>query len=488
MVLQMHVIYHKSKRVIAWLGDPTLKSEQAFRFLAKYMSEGPPLGDDQEGWQAVVENSKPMRNVDLSTWDAFLDVFGRPWWARAWIVQEVSCSRAGWTLKCGSSELSGNHLSCILPHFFDALEASEVPPEAKPILDSGPFAVLRMNVSGPDQLGRVLAANRRRKAKEDKDKVYAFTNMVAPAISELRPNYEESTAEVYYQTAVQLIVKGDDLRVLSICENQEKEDSESLTNIDGVPRKFVPGLPTWVPNWAQERTSEELWGGYITEGVAYPFEAAGWKGPEVKFHGTSLVDTKGFLTIQAKTIATVDQLGQDTYGGSVSDAIQDAFRLVANAPIIVPAGQNGADGVLRSLTLDRDAEGQRTYDDIANEPAETTRSMHRAVIGRRFFRTKEGFVGLGPRRLEVDDLVMLVPGCHVPITLRASVFVKHRKKVKCESHMEIEVCLGLGCAKNGVVVAQRYEVIGETCKYLYSYEVAQKLKLRNHRSPRGDER
>ena len=56
--------------------------------------------------------------------------------------------------------------------------------------------------------------------------------------------------------------------------------------------------------------------------------------------------------------------------------------------------------------------------------------------------------------------------------------------MKCESHMEIEVCLGLGCAKNGVVVAQRYEVIGETCKYLYSYEVAQKLKLRNHRSPR----
>ena len=78
MVSQMHVIYHNSKRVIAWLGDPTLKSEQAFRFLAKYMSEGPQMGENQEGLQAVVENSKPMRNVDLSTWDAFLDIFGRP--------------------------------------------------------------------------------------------------------------------------------------------------------------------------------------------------------------------------------------------------------------------------------------------------------------------------------------------------------------------------------------------------------------------------
>ncbi|MCJ1398734.1 hypothetical protein MMC11_001935 [Xylographa trunciseda] len=462
MVSQMHVIYHNSKRVIAWLGDPTMKSEHAFRFLAKYMSEGPPLGDDQKGWQAVVENSPPMRNVDLSTWDALLDIFGRPWWSRAWIVQEVTCSRAGWTLMCGSSELSGNHLSCILPRFFDALEESGVPPEAKTILDSAPFAVLRMAVSDQDQLGGVLVGNRRRKANEDKDKVYAFTNMVAPAITELRPNYEESTAEVYYQTAVQLIVKGDDLKVLSICENQDKDELESLTSIDGIPRKFVPGLPTWVPNWAQDRTSEELWGGYITDKVAYPFEATGWKAPVVKFHGSSLVASKGLLTIQAKKIATVTQLAPDPYGESVSDAIKDAFRLVANAPIIVPAGQNGADGVLRSFTLDRDAEGERTYEDIASEPAETTRSMHRAIIGRRFFRTKEGFVGLGPRKLKANDLVMLVPGCHVPIALRASVFVKDRKKVKCDSHLELEVCLGLGCAKNRLEFAKRWEVIGET--------------------------
>ena len=466
MVSQMHVIYHNSKRVIAWLGDPTVKSEQAFHFLAKYMSEGPPLGDDQEGWQAILENSKPMRNVDLSTWDAFLDIFGRPWWSRAWVVQEVSCSRAGWTLMCGSSEISGNHLSCILARFFDALEESEVPPEAKTILDSGPFAVLRMRFSDHKELGSVLAGNRRRTAKEDKDKVYAFTNMVALAITELRPNYEESSAEVYYQTAVQLIVKGDDLRVLSVCENQNKEELESLTSIDGIPRKFVPDLPTWVPNWAVDRTSEELWGGYISKGVACPFEAAGWKGRETKFHGISLIDSKGLLTIRAKTIATVKQLGQDVYGESVSDAIQDGFRLVANAPIIVPAGQNGADGVLRSFTLDRDAEGERTYDDIAGEPAELKRSMHRAVIGRRFFRTKEGFVGLGPRRLKVNDLVLLVPGCHVPITVRAGVFVKDRKDVKCNAHMEVEVCLGLGCAKNANVHAKRYEVIGETCKYL----------------------
>lgn len=464
MVSQMHVIYHNSKRVIAWLGDPTVQSEQAFHFLAKYMSEGPPLGDDQEGWQAIVENSKPM-HVSLSTWEGFLDVFGRPWWSRAWIVQEVSCSRAGWTLMCGSSELSGNHLSCILPRFFDALEESEVPPEAKTILDSGPFAVFRLGLSPQDQLGRVLVRNRRQKAKEDKDKVYAFMNMVAPAITELRPDYGKPTAEVYYQTAVQLIVKGGNLKVLSICESQDKEELKSLTSIDGTPRKFLPGLPTWVPNWSEERLSAELWGGYISEKGGYPFEASGWKAPEVKFHGSSLVDSKGLLTIRAKTIATVEQRGRDIYGGTISDAIQDAFRLIANASIVVPTGQNGGDAILRSFTLDRDAEGEKTYDDIASDPPEIERSLHRAIIARRFFRTKEGFVGLGPRGLKTNDKVVLVPGCHVPIILRAGRFVKDRNKIKCNDHETVEVCLGLGCAKNFVVVAQRYEVIGETCKY-----------------------
>lgn len=465
MVSQMHVIYHNSQRVVAWLGDPTVQSEQAFRFLAKYMSEGPPMGDDQEGWQAIVENSKPM-HINMSTWEALLDIFGRPWWSRAWIVQEVSCSRAGWTLMCGSSELNGNHLSCILPRYFDALEESDVPAEAKTILDSSPFAVLRMSLSSQDQIGTVLVRHRKQKAKEDKDKVYAFMNMVAPAITELKPDYAKPTAEVYYQTALQMIVKGDDLKVLSVCESRDEEDLQRLTSIDGIPRKHLPGLPNWVPNWSATRLSSELWGGYISEKVAYPFEASGWKAPEVKFHGSSLADSKGLLTIQGKIIATIEQLGRDCYGESFSEAIQDAFRLLANTSIVVPAGQNGGDGILRSFTLDRDAEGERTYDDIASKPPEITRSMHRAIIGRRFFRSKEGFVGLGPRGLRSNDKIVLVPGCHVPIALRAALYKKETSKVKCDNHADVAVCLRLGCAKNFVAITQRYEVVGETCKFI----------------------
>lgn len=50
-------------------------------------------------------------------------------------------------------------------------------------------------------------------------------------------------------------------------------------------------------------------------------------------------------------------------------------------------------------------------------------------------------------------------------------------------HLEVEVCLDLGFAKTGNIIAQRYELIGERCKYLYPYEVTQ-----NHRFSRSDER
>lgn len=56
--------------------------------------------------------------------------------------------------------------------------------------------------------------------------------------------------------------------------------------------------------------------------------------------------------------------------------------------------------------------------------------------------------------------------------LRAGIFVKDRTKIKCNSHLEVEVCLGLGCAKDKVNVALRYEVIGETCKYPSLFQVA----------------
>ncbi len=129
----------------------------------------------------------------------------------------------GRTLMCGSSETSGNHLSCIFPllrcpgRIKGATRGNNDPRQRS----------LCRSQDASEWSGAVLAGKRRCKIKEDDDKVYAITNMIAP---DLRPNHEESTAGIFYRTAVQLIVK-DDLKGLGIYETQNQEELERLTSI-----------------------------------------------------------------------------------------------------------------------------------------------------------------------------------------------------------------------------------------------------------------
>jgi hypothetical protein len=54
-------------------------------------------------------------------------------------------------------------------------------------------------------------------------------------------------------------------------------------------------------------------------------------------------------------------------------------------------------------------------------PRGTLEFVHNAFYareGRRFFLTRSGFVGMGPQKIQKDDIVVVVFGCHVPLVLR----------------------------------------------------------------------
>jgi hypothetical protein len=119
-------------------------------------------------------------------------------------------------------------------------------------------------------------------------------------------------------------------------------------------------------------------------------------------------------------------------------------------PTILVDKDDSSSVLLRTLTLDRDSNGKRMYEEIADDIDETRRSAHRAIVGRIFFRTNQGFIGLGPRGLQVNDYVASIPGCHVPIMLRKGVFLKDTIKIKCDHHNQVETCSRMGCAKTAV--------------------------------------
>jgi hypothetical protein len=250
MVSQMHTIYNLAQKTIAWLGEATEKSNEAIRFFNQGSKDGAPFCPmlDLNVLHGRAINKEPIPENELKIWEALADFFGRPWWTRAWVVQEVGCAHR-WEIQCGTTTLDGIQLPTIL---FDIMKAREqtfaLPLHISFLIDNF-FGISELQVLEPAGLGSILAINRLRDAKDDGDKVYAFANMVFPPISESYPNYEESVEELYYRTALQLIKYGKDLRFLALCETQSQETLDRLTKFDGLPRKNIPGLPSWVPNW-----------------------------------------------------------------------------------------------------------------------------------------------------------------------------------------------------------------------------------------------
>jgi hypothetical protein len=469
MVSQMYIIYHKARNVVAWVGEATQKSEEAMKFLREHLSKDVaeiyPDGLDVLKAECHTSRNIPTFTADRVPWEALLDLFGRAWWTRAWVVQEIVCSHR-WTLKCGQSEIDGHKFSVTLSqiHFLIG-EAKFLSVEGKRIIRNTLLVPKKM-ILRQEALALQLVLYRGRQAKDLKDNIYAFTNMVQPPISELCPDYTKSTEEIYYDTAVQIIKMEGNLRLLSVCELHEKRDLEFLTAKDGIFRKFVPELPSWVPNWAVCRNSYELWGGYSTKGISIPFAASGNKPQVINFHGASLLKSQGYLTIRGSILDQVEDVSPDWYGNPLTyEILDDAQRTIAGKSFIHLQGDGSTCSLLRTMTLDRDSQGKRKYEEIANDPNEIWESIGRAIVGRVFFRTAGGFIGLGPRQLKANDQVAIIPGCHVPMILRKTLFLEDVFENTCEVHEQTEVCSTLGCAKKEVIIRTSFRVVGEACKY-----------------------
>ncbi|RYP69839.1 hypothetical protein DL771_005850 [Monosporascus sp. 5C6A] len=120
-------IYTKCERVIVWLGPATRHSDEYFTFTSDICSEGvlsrvtgPNAGHFREVFGAVVDSTVDVGGVVREDRDDMLrlvrlyghhypirgavDVLGRPWFNRLWIIQEV-CLAPRVVFACGSHSL-----------------------------------------------------------------------------------------------------------------------------------------------------------------------------------------------------------------------------------------------------------------------------------------------------------------------------------------------------------------------------------------------
>ena len=255
-----------------------------------------------------------------------------------------------------------------------------------------------------------LQCTRDHKATDPRDKLYALLGLASDVSKdELIPDYSLPVQDVYLSLTKFMVGRKNNLDILAC----------SGTSIS------AQGMPSWMPDWritpsVAPLTREEVDGDR--------FDAT--KG----FHAAATLDWPS-----RKLMATGIILdGIEFFGGDVKRA--NGSRSTIQRWLYIAEQQVGTNSVTndfwRTIITDRDHLGRSVMTphgraagfwrffrpfingDSAPGVQQFSDAVTRAVVGRRFFITKRGHMGLGPRDIQQGDRVVLIFGCSVPLILR----------------------------------------------------------------------
>ncbi|KXJ86418.1 heterokaryon incompatibility protein-domain-containing protein, partial [Microdochium bolleyi] len=176
-VQQMSRIYALASKLIVYLGSPTTDTDLLMGSLSEVQSAlGPDrhdFGEYEQEWARVQERLNPeVPDAEQRQRNAVDDLLSRPYWERAWIVQEVSLPADG-TVYCGDWAVS-----CDI--FILALWLFQVTPSShvSQIIGAMPTRFREAVYHGDDHdLHSVLLRYCEAKASDERDRIYALLGL-----------------------------------------------------------------------------------------------------------------------------------------------------------------------------------------------------------------------------------------------------------------------------------------------------------------------
>ncbi|KAK8113326.1 heterokaryon incompatibility protein-domain-containing protein [Apiospora sp. TS-2023a] len=454
-------IYSRAKSVMVWLGAESHDSDKAFRLMRDLQSANV---------QSLIESES--RQPDF---DALVNLFERDYWGRVWVVQEILNAKSV-NICCGKESVSSQSLLDLVK----LLEKSEdqlrsrFPPDKKNsrhhqsyahvLISGGPSGVESLRVyrnKGAKSLLDVLRLCRTKHASQPRDKVYGILGILHESVqSHLFPDYNASLRQVYTDVVDFLLHSTRRLDV--ICESIHSPLHSSSAS-----------LPTWVPDWSQVQNMAGL-------GRSYEFSASGETEAKFEFPDSrqrtklkittiqlGVVETRGiavgtycglddtlmaFLHWRAKMLATFPEDGakkeltvndhafcrtisfdqknavweesrnhdetKDEEKDAWTEVCYHAFAALINKRLpSIPLGDK------LQAYIEAGGETDETHTTLDEETLEEERKIlqercESRMMGRCFFITKNGKLGMGTGFLDTDDIICVPFGCCTPIILR----------------------------------------------------------------------
>jgi hypothetical protein len=266
----MRDIFQRSQRTLIWLGKESEDSNTAMQLVRRLVNASQKAAESgvyRNIWYHGIDDLPPLYS---NMWQAFAYLLKRPWFCRAWIVQEVSVAKEVYVL-CGDYSVSWAELAQAVTYVLDVgiffLFPDDITYQFLTIAGTR-----RQFLEGVrPRLLSLLLQNRSSLASDARDKVFSLLTLADSedvAALGIEPNYRLSPEQVYKDFAVALLRSRQDLDLF----NAPRVLENSRTS----------GLPSWVPDWSTSDACVPLsfrgtsgYADFVEPGTSLGFRAAG---------------------------------------------------------------------------------------------------------------------------------------------------------------------------------------------------------------------
>lgn len=238
----MKDVFQLSERTVVWLGEDSAGSDCAVRLIRQLAEAAPERASQNSRWSNECRDFPPL--YDLA-WRAFTDILHRPWFRRAWIVQEISVPR-DILIVCGKGTLTWNELVRAIQYAVDLgnfiAYGGSMTYQALRLFET------RSNFQTRDlpSLHDILLNNRSFLATDARDKVFGLLSLANPEdvlAMGVRPDYYLSVEQLYKRIALSLLKRPDLSAFNASCVHNKSLESS---------------LPSWVSDWSASDPSVSL--------------------------------------------------------------------------------------------------------------------------------------------------------------------------------------------------------------------------------------
>ena len=420
-VARMADIFRSAAKVIIWLGPESEQSALALHEIDELASK---IHVDWE-FYSIQPSSKDTTDgqwADLGK-DAIFDdltyasiarLLNRPWFERLWVWQEVFLAEDRADLVCGRESIKWTSFRKAILFLYRRRKPNNI----DKLTESVTRAFQIANSSDYPSLMTTLRRTKGCKCTDRRDRIFAILNLVQMQERvHIRPDYSKSTRDVFEEVVLNTIFELGRLSIITACE---------------IHTNKLVDLPSWVPDWTNARLCNPIW----NPKACYNSFA------HVQYEGNGVLKAIG---VEAATVKA-------TFATQLDNASTPESKVTAGAVICLYAlcdnteyvwGESMAEVVCRTLCANAFSERYEPPDpnhldfqltlenflkmtESPSEPSEHTLldslpyldGVYVAMVGRVFFTTEAGFIGLAPKAARKGDQVHILLGCQSPTLLR----------------------------------------------------------------------